>query len=162
MSITSTSTTADVQSRRRPGLDRWGVAKLSVAWWSKTTHPTTKKKRPNHQPVGKGTLRAANNYADCLVHLQRFEEAKALMRKTIPVAQRVFGASHEFTFRMRWIYAEALYKDGSATLDDLREAVTMLDDIARTARRVLGGSHPTTTGIEGELEDARAALRASG
>ena len=62
----------------------------------------------------------------------------------------------------RWIYAEALYKDGSATLDDLREAVTMLDDIARTARQVLGGSHPTTTGIEGELEDARAALRASG
>ena len=38
----------------------------------------------------------------------------------------------------------------------------MLEDSARIARRVLGGAHPITTGIEGEVEDARAALRASG
>ena len=51
----------------------------------------------------------------------------------------------------------ALYKADSATLDDLREATTTLEDLARTARRVLGGSHPTTVGIEEEL---RAAFRA--
>ena len=45
-------------------------------------------------------------------------------------------------------------------LDDLREGVTMLEDVERIARRVLGGAHPTTTGIEDELRDARAALRA--
>ena len=104
----------------------------------------------------------ANNYALSLLKLQRFEEAKSLLRKEIPVARRVLGEGNRLALKMRWIYAEALYKDGSATLDDLREAVTMLDDIARAARQVLGGSHPTTTGIEGELEDARAALRASG
>ena len=57
-------------------------------------------------------------------------------------------------------YAEALYSDDGATLDDLREAVTMLEDAGRIARRVFGGAHPVTTGIELELQAARAALRA--
>ena len=61
---------------------------------------------------------------------------------------------------MRWIYAEALYADPAATLDDLREAVATLEDVARTARRVLGGAHPVTENIEDNLQDARAALRA--
>ena len=52
--------------------------------------------------------------------------------------------------------------DPGATLDDLREAVTTLQDAERTARRVLGGAHPVTTGIEEDLRDARAALRAPG
>ena len=57
-------------------------------------------------------------------------------------------------------YAQAIYRDDGATLDDLREAVTTLEDAARIARRVLGGSHPTTMGIEVCLRLARAALRA--
>ena len=61
---------------------------------------------------------------------------------------------------MRWVYAEALYKDPGATLDGLRESVVMFEDLERTARRVLGGAHPVTEAIEGELQDARAALRA--
>ena len=61
---------------------------------------------------------------------------------------------------MRWNYAEALYKDNAATLDDLREAVATLDGIERIARRVLGGAHPTAKGIECDLRKARAALRA--
>ena len=62
--------------------------------------------------------------------------------------------------RMRWIYGTALYRDTSATLDDLREAVTTLEDAARTARRVLGSSHPTTECIEDALRLSRAARRA--
>ena len=50
--------------------------------------------------------------------------------------------------------------DDGATLDDLREAVTTLEDTERTARRVLGGAHPVTVQIEGDLRKARAALRA--
>ena len=61
---------------------------------------------------------------------------------------------------MRWLYAEALYEDPDATLDDLREAVATLEETERTARRVLGGAHPVTTGIEGRLGFARAALAA--
>ena len=59
---------------------------------------------------------------------------------------------------MRWTYAEALYSDPGATLDDVREAVTTLEDTERTARRVLGGAHPITTQIEESLRKARAAL----
>ena len=61
---------------------------------------------------------------------------------------------------MRTIDARALYKDPGATLDHLREAVTTLEDTTRTARRVLGGTHPDTTVIERHLQSARAVLRA--
>ena len=53
-----------------------------------------------------------------------------------------------------------LYKDEGATLDDLREAVTTLEDVERIARRVLGGTHPIVSPIEHRLHNARAALRA--
>ena len=59
---------------------------------------------------------------------------------------------------MRKTYAVALINAG-ATLDDIREAITTLEDIERTARRVLGGAHPTAAGIERDLQNARAALR---
>ena len=57
-------------------------------------------------------------------------------------------------------YAAALYMDDGATRDDLREAVTTLEDVARIARRVFGGANPLTTSIEGNLQAARAVLRA--
>ena len=62
---------------------------------------------------------------------------------------------------MRWVYAAALYGDDCATFDDLREAVTTLEDVARISRRVLGGSHPLTAMIETDLRNARAALGSS-
>ncbi len=57
-------------------------------------------------------------------------------------------------------YARAFYEDTSATLDNLREAVTTLEDTERIAGRVFGGAHPILAGIEIMLRDARAALRA--
>ena len=106
------------------------------------------------------TLLAANNYANSLVVLRRFEEVKALLRRSIPVARRVLGDSDKDTLRMRWNCATALLVDPTATLDDLREAVTTLDEIERTARRVFGSTHPTAVGIEKSLQNARATLRA--
>ena len=64
------------------------------------------------------------------------------------------------TLRMRWAYAKSLFKDPAATLDDLREVVTTLEDTSRIARRVLGSAHPFTKSIETALQDARAELRA--
>ena len=61
---------------------------------------------------------------------------------------------------MRKVYARTLYVDSGATLDDLREAVTTFEEIERTARRVLGGTHPLAMNIEASLRAARAALRA--
>ena len=82
------------------------------------------------------------------------------MRKTNPAARRALGENDEATLKMQWIYARALYQDDGATLDDLREAVTTLEETARIARRVFGGAHPNTEGIVGELQKAGAALRA--
>ena len=75
-----------------------------------------------------------------------------------PVARRVLGESDSLTLKMRWGYAQSLYNDNAATLDDLREAVTTLEDVERTARRVLGGAHPLTESMEGGLRDARVVL----
>ena len=61
---------------------------------------------------------------------------------------------------MKKMYAKALYHDDRATLDDLREAVTTLEDTVRVSRRVLGQAHPTVEGVENALEDSRAKLRA--
>ena len=103
------------------------------------------------------TLIEAVNYTSVLLRLKHFEEAKSLVRKMMPVARRVLGESHDITLRMRWNYGDGLYQDPGATLDDLREAVTTLEDAGRIARRVLGGAHPLTDGIESELRRARAA-----
>ena len=104
------------------------------------------------------TLLAATNYAACLGTLQRYGEAKVLMRKTMPVAQRALGESNEITLRMRLSYGMALCQDPAATIDDLREAVTTHEEVARTARRVLGGAHPFVELIERALPFSRALL----
>ena len=110
------------------------------------------------------TLTMANNLASSLLALHRYAEAKSLLRNLIPVARRVHGDSFDITLMMRWNYASALLGeylngDDKDTLDDLREAVTKLEDLAPTARRVLGGLHPIVPVIEGGLKHARAVLR---
>jgi hypothetical protein len=106
-------------------------------------------------------LEEATNYAAILLTFGRFEEAKSVLRKRIPVAQRLLGASDEFMFKMRGCYADALYSDPDATLSELRDAVTRFEDLARDARRVLGSAHPFVAGAIGKsLKAARAKLRA--
>ena len=78
----------------------------------------------------------------------------------IPVARRVVGESHEIPLRMRLCYAGALCQADGATLDDVREAVTTLEEGGRIARRVLGGAHPLTGELANFLRDARAVLAA--
>ena len=109
---------------------------------------------------GNFALLAGNNYANSLNSLGRFEEARSLMRKIMPVAQRVLGESDATTLRIGYNYARALYIDPDAPLDALSEAVTRLENLERTARRVLGGAHPLAVDFEDELRNARAALAA--
>jgi hypothetical protein len=106
------------------------------------------------------TLFSAASYAATLVDLRRFKEARLLLLKTIPVGQRVFGESHEFTLKVRSTFATALYNDAGATLYDLREAVKILEATEPTARQVFGNAHPTSVHVGDSLRDARAALGA--
>ena len=50
--------------------------------------------------------------------------------------------------------------DADVTLEDLREALTTLEELERIARRVFGGAHPLTLATEEGLRVARAVLRA--
>ena len=106
------------------------------------------------------TLLEAHNFALSLVNdrLRKFGEAKSLLRKNIPTAQRVLGEGNENTLRMRMLHARALCQDPAATLDDLREAVNALEDTERTARRVFGDAHPFISTIGHCLQFARGAL----
>ena len=106
------------------------------------------------------TLPLGNNYAVALLIADRFAETKSLMRKIIPVARRVLDEDNHLLLMMRWVYARALYRDPAASLNDLREAVSKLEELARIARRVMGGAHSLTSAIERHLGLARAALRA--
>ena len=108
------------------------------------------------------TLIEANNYAMNLLDLRRFKEVKSLLRRVMPVARRVLGDCDGTTLTMRYRYASAVCVDDDVTLDDFREAVATLGDAERTARRVLGGAHPLTVGIEKFLRNARTTLRDGG
>ena len=107
----------------------------------------------------KETLIAAFNYVLTLGDVERWEDAKALMRKTIPVARRTLGDNYEMTLSMRKTYALALCCD-APSLGDLREAVNTLEDVAPTARRVLGGAHPTVVQVESYLQHTREMIHA--
>jgi len=106
-------------------------------------------------------LSAAYNLKVTLLDLQR-SEAKPLLQKIMPVARRVLGKGSTVTLRMWWTYAKMLYKDDGATFDDLREAVTMLEETERTARRVLGGAHPIVVYMGKSLRDSRVVIDARG
>ena len=86
------------------------------------------------------TLHKAYNTANTLISMQRFEEDDSVLM-------------------MRSVYAQTLCQVDGATLDDLREAVTTFEDTARIARRMLGGAHPLTQGIENDVRKSRAELR---
>ena len=79
----------------------------------------------------------------------------------LSLARRVLGKDARLTLKMRWSYAMALYSDPAATLDDLSEAVTTLEDTVRLARRVFGSAHPITKGVEKSLRLSRARLDGS-
>jgi len=54
--------------------------------------------------------------------------------------------------------ADKKAKATAATLDDVRGATSELEDAGRIAQRVLGGTHPVTTQIQGDLSKYRLVL----
>ena len=80
------------------------------------------------------------------------------LRRSLKKRDKKKPLQDNVTLRMRWIYGTALYRDTSATLDDLREAVETLEETAPTARRVFGSAHPLVEGMEKSLQNARQLL----
>ena len=132
---------------------------LKANAWSRLKSHSGSTCTPRRGARNAQTHRSASSGRLTIVKLERFEEAKSLLRRILPIERRVHGENDEATLKMLSIYAEALYRDDGASLDDVREAVTTLEDAARIARRVLGGAHPLTSVIESiSLQNARAAL----
>ena len=127
------------------------VRRYTAAATRSNTTPTKNTRRPSRRP----SRRARTTLIKVL---RRFEESKALFRKIIAVARRVLGESDDTTLRMRLNYGQALYRADGATLEDLREAVTTLEDTERTARRVLGGARPLTISLGNSLHESREIL----
>ena len=94
---------------------------------------------------------AANNYAMTLLDLERFKEAKRVLRHTIPVARRALGAEHALTLSLREDLSRATL-DGDSSAEEKREALQMLKDTVAVMRRVMGPAHPDTLHAQGELE----------
>jgi hypothetical protein len=106
----------------------------------------------------RGTIIAAQAYVHSLFDRRRFAEVKSLLHKNIPLARRALGDNDGYTLRTRWLYAIALYSSDGAALDDLREAVTTLESVASSWKRVFGISHPETPYVQDALKEAREAL----
>ena len=104
------------------------------------------------------TLLAANNYASSLLTQERFEEAKSLLRKTMPVARRVLGNEHNLTLSLCEDLSRATLLDGDSSAEEVREAVRALEDTLGVWRRVLGPQHPNTQRVQQNLEAYREAF----
>jgi len=61
---------------------------------------------------------------------------------------------------VRAVTASLLFEDAVAPLANIREAVSRLEEMGPTARRVFGGVHPLTKGVKRALLEARDVLRA--
>ena len=111
-------------------------------------------------PVLRGRRVERERRGEPRLKLERYQEAKALLRPYQSVARRILGDSNEITLTMRQTYARALFTDLNGTFADIREAVVTLEDAHRTARRVFGGAHPTVVQMEQNLRLMREAIRA--
>ena len=65
--------------------------------------------------------------------------------------------AHCVNCQTRYWYARALFRAGGAAEDGVSEAATILEDVWRRSRRVLGDSHPDTERARKFLEEVRSA-----
>ena len=88
------------------------------------------------------TLLSALNLADSLFHRRDCSvEFNSLLREALPHA-RALGPEDDTYLGLRALQAQAVTDDAAASLDDVAEAVTILEDISNISRRVMGPTHP--------------------
>ena len=104
------------------------------------------------------TMTECGNLVINLIELERFQEAKRLLRKVIPVARRVLGNEHNLTLSLCEDLSRATLLDGDSSAEEVREAVRALEDTLGVWRRVLGPQHPNTQRVQQNLEAYREAF----
>ena len=102
------------------------------------------------------TLMAANNLVHELQRQDKYAEAVSILREPLSDARRALGDDHHLTFKLRGLLADSLANaETSPSLDDLREAIAIREDVCKRSRRVLGGEHPDTQRRQTALRDIR-------
>jgi len=96
---------------------------------------------------------AVCNLTEYLVAAREFEEAQSLAREKLPAIIDRHGPDDPLTLEVRTWYARALFLEG----EDLSEAATILEDVWRRSRRVLGEAHPETERARKFLGEVRSA-----
>ena len=105
------------------------------------------------------TLTAANNLVFQLQKQRKHAEAVKTLREPLSEARRAFGDDHDITLKLSSLLADSLVGTGtSPTVDDLREAIAIREDVCRRSRRLLGVSHPYTQIRQRALDGARSVL----
>ena len=104
------------------------------------------------------------NLARALLEVERFSEAKALLRKYVPKARRALGPSHPVMLALSEKLVQALYEDcAERPLDDyiadMTEAVEILAKDERTTRSVRGSDHPEAQRVADLLRRMRLRLK---
>ena len=103
----------------------------------------------------KDTCIAAINVSATLRAMGNVAEAAKFTRKILPEVTRVFGADSDVSLKLNATLAQALYLDEKAPPEHLREAVEILEPAIRISQRILGGQHPLTKALQGDLAEAR-------
>ena len=95
----------------------------------------------------------AYNIAVSLAHLKKNTEAISLMREQLPPVTRMLGNDNELTLKFQKLYAKTLFAppDGPWSEEKVR-ARGLMEAFTRSARRVLGPTHPETRQGEKLLE----------
>ena len=73
-------------------------------------------------------------------------------------AGRFLGPENLTTIILRRSQARALWLDEEASLDDVRRAVEILEDVSAISNRVLGRDYPTSQKAQEHLDAAREKL----
>ena len=131
----------------------------ALAIWREVNERGEALRGPEHEE----TLYSAGNFASILLAVGRHDEAKTLLRDNVlPTARRVLSPENDVIVSCDSMLALAIYKADDASVEDLREAVALLEAVSTTSRRVYGANHPKVALNEGRLDAAQAKLAAAG
>ena len=109
-----------------------------------------------HKPLKKQLI--FSNQKIWLFSWVGFQQLKSFLRKQLPEALRALGSEDRIYIKFRWTYAQALFLNDRASRDDVVESIAIHEELATTARRVLGPAYPLTTSIQDTFAQARERL----
>ena len=112
-----------------------------------------------HGNASDDTLVNAANLACSLIEARAFDEVIPFLREQVLVANQAFGPDHVHALDLATRLSEALRCNPDATRADLRECESLVANVLKRRRRVLGPAHPHTKISEGALPLVRNYLK---